>query len=81
MNVSLTKDLEAYVSGLVGAGQYGSASEVVREALRLHIREQWEHSLLRRAAIGQAEADQGLGVEASDAFFDALRTKVRSASL
>ena len=81
MNVSLTKELENYVSGLFGAGQYGSASEVVREALRLHIRDQWERSIERRAAIGQAEADMGLGIEATDAFFDGLRTKIATAGV
>jgi antitoxin ParD1/3/4 len=35
MNVSLTKELEKFVSAKVKAGRYTSASEVVREALRL----------------------------------------------
>ena len=35
MNVSLTPELEAYVAGKVESGRYNSASEVVREALRL----------------------------------------------
>ena len=35
MNVSLTKELEKFVSAKVRAGRYTSASEVVREALRL----------------------------------------------
>ena len=35
MNVSLTPELEKFVSAKVEAGRYGSASEVVREALRL----------------------------------------------
>lgn len=35
MNVSLTAELEAYVQAKVASGLYGSASEVVREALRL----------------------------------------------
>lgn len=35
MNVSLTPELEAYVEGKVESGRYTSASEVVREALRL----------------------------------------------
>jgi antitoxin ParD1/3/4 len=35
MNVSLTPELEAYVEGKVESGRYNSASEVVREALRL----------------------------------------------
>jgi antitoxin ParD1/3/4 len=35
MNVSLTPELEKFVSKKVGSGRYNSASEVVREALRL----------------------------------------------
>ncbi len=35
MNVSLTPELEQFVRGLVHAGRYGSASEVLREGLRL----------------------------------------------
>ena len=35
MNVSLTPELEQFVSGKVQSGRYNSASEVVREALRL----------------------------------------------
>lgn len=35
MNVSLTPELEQFVSAKVGSGRYNSASEVVREALRM----------------------------------------------
>jgi antitoxin ParD1/3/4 len=35
MNVSLTPELEEFVSAKVESGRYNSASEVVREALRL----------------------------------------------
>ena len=35
MNVSLTKELEEFVNRKVDSGRYTSASEVVREALRL----------------------------------------------
>ena len=35
MNVSLTPELESFVSAKVISGRYNSASEVVREALRL----------------------------------------------
>lgn len=42
MNVSLTPELEQFVTGKVRSGRYNSASEVVREALRLL--EQHEHA-------------------------------------
>lgn len=35
MNVSMGRRWEGFVDGLVKAGRYGSASEVVREGLRL----------------------------------------------
>lgn len=35
MNVSLTPELESYVSEKVGSGLYSSRSEVVRQGLRL----------------------------------------------
>jgi antitoxin ParD1/3/4 len=35
MNVSLTPELESFVAAKVESGRYNSASEVVREALRL----------------------------------------------
>jgi putative addiction module CopG family antidote len=37
MNVSLTVELEKYVRRKVASGLYNNASEVIREALRLHI--------------------------------------------
>jgi len=40
MNVSLTPELEKFVTDKVASGRYTSASEVVREALRLLEREQ-----------------------------------------
>jgi len=35
MNVSLTNELEDFIDGLVASGMYYSASEVVRDSLRL----------------------------------------------
>ena len=35
MNISLTKELEEFTRGLVSAGRYNNASEVVRSGLRL----------------------------------------------
>ena len=35
MNISLTPELEQYVNGRVQSGLYHSASEVIREGLRL----------------------------------------------
>ena len=55
MNVSLTTELEKFVSAKVESGRYNSASEVVREALRLLE----EHDQARSVQL--AEFNQELG--------------------
>ena len=61
VNVSLTDELNDFVQAQVSSGRYGSADEVVREALRLM--EEAEASrltFLRTAwAEGQASGDAG----------------------
>jgi antitoxin ParD1/3/4 len=47
MNVSLTPELERSVPKRVASGRYGSASEVVRAALRLLEKEEKEDGLHR----------------------------------
>lgn len=66
MNVSLTKVLEDFVNRKVESGLYTSASEVVREALRLmeqrdQMREAQLTELRREVARGAMELDNGLG--------------------
>ena len=39
MNISLTPELEKIIQAKVASGHYNNASEVIREALRLMIRE------------------------------------------
>jgi antitoxin ParD1/3/4 len=63
MNVSLTVELERWVQSRVETGDYTSASEVVREALRA-MREREE---LRRAAIEDLRAELAIGIEQLDA--------------
>lgn len=53
MNVNLTPQLEELVRSKVASGMYTSASEVVREALRLMD----EQDRLRSAKIEQLRAD------------------------
>jgi antitoxin ParD1/3/4 len=65
MNVSLTPELENFVAGKVKSGRYTSASEVVREALRLLE----EHDRARIAAFNRElgmrldELDRGAFVD------------------
>ena len=62
MNVSLTPELEKFVSGKVESGRYNSASEVVREALRLLE----EHDSARAAQMGEFNEELGRRLAALD---------------
>ncbi len=60
MNVSLTPELERRIAEKVESGLYNTASEVVREGLRLLFRddERREHDLARLRAEIQVGLDQ-----------------------
>jgi antitoxin ParD1/3/4 len=62
MNVSLTPELEKLVSTKVESGRYNSASEVVREALRLLE----ERDLSRAAQLAEFNAEVGRRLAALD---------------
>ena len=64
MNVSLTPELEQYVNKRVESGLYHSASEVIREGLRLlkekdEIYQRKLEQLRRDIQIGIDQADRG----------------------
>ena len=60
MNISLTPELEKLVKAKVESGLYNNASEVIREALRLSLKQDAENDWLRReAAIGYAQLEAG----------------------
>ena len=76
MNVSLTPELEAMIRQQVDSGRYNSASEVVREALRLldeHQRVQHLRSLL---AVGLEQAQRGELVEFTPEWIEGLDRRV-----
>ncbi len=62
MNVSLPRAWEQFVASQVSAGEFGNASEVVREALRL-LRDQQENRALQemRAAFAGVDSHGGHG--------------------
>lgn len=68
MNVSLTAELDKYVLDKVKTGRYSSASEVVREALRL-LQEQdmaknsWTQEVQRAIELGLDDLANGRYVE------------------
>jgi antitoxin ParD1/3/4 len=63
MNINLTPQLEDLVRSKVSSGLYNSASEVVREALRLMERE----DQLRTAALQQLKQDIQDGINSGSA--------------
>jgi len=62
MNVSLTPELDKFVAGKVESGLYTSASEVVREALRLLE----EYDRVRAAQVAAFNRELGARLEALD---------------
>jgi antitoxin ParD1/3/4 len=62
MNVSLTPELEKFVAAKVESGLYNSASEVVREALRLLE----EHDRARSAQLAVFNQELGARLAALD---------------
>jgi antitoxin ParD1/3/4 len=59
MNVSLTPELERRISERVESGLYTTASEVVREGLRLL----FEADQVREARIARMDAEIDIGLE------------------
>lgn len=80
MNVSLTPKLEKYIQKKVRSGRYTSASEVMREALRLLERAEERERELREFRTeldrGIAEADAGITLDGEEVFAK-LREKSR----
>ncbi len=73
MNVSLTPELEKLVQKKVAQGLYNSASEVVREALRLWAEEDTLRELRRieirkKIAVGLESLDQAKGIPGDEVF-------------
>lgn len=76
MNVSLTPELESLIHHKVSNGRYTSASEVVREALRLmderdQVQDLYKASLREKVAAGMASLRAGHGRD-GEAFMSKL---------
>ena len=83
MNVSLTSELERFVHSRVASGRYQTASEVVRESLRLlEEREQARESALEELRVkirrGIEQADRGELLD-GDAVLEEIRQLSASA--
>jgi antitoxin ParD1/3/4 len=62
MNISLTKEFENYVSQKVESGMYHSASEVIRDGLRL----MKERDELHQSRLAELRKDIAVGVDQAD---------------
>jgi antitoxin ParD1/3/4 len=86
MNVSLTPELERYINEKVETGSYRSASEVVRESVRLLQRVE-EDRAARLAALRRdiheaiAELDRGEGIDGEEVFAEILGALERDEEL
>ena len=79
MNVSLTEELGEFVKARVSTGRYSSASEVVREALRLMER----HEQTEAAKLKWLQEAYAAGIASGDAGeldFNAVKAEARRLS-
>jgi antitoxin ParD1/3/4 len=72
MNISLTPELERLVDEKVKSGRYASASEVIREGLRLleereELKQQHLAEVRRKIDRGIDQLDRGLGIPGPEA--------------
>ena len=63
MNISLTHDLEQFVTAKVKSGHYTSPSEVIRDGLRLLV----EHDQLREIRLEELRKDIQKGIDSGEA--------------
>lgn len=76
MNVSLTPELEQFIANKVATGRYGSASEVVRAALRtFEEEEKWASYAREKVAKGIADMEADRIVDGETAM-----TRIRNAA-
>ncbi|TDN56830.1 type II toxin-antitoxin system ParD family antitoxin [Azoarcus indigens] len=80
MHINLSPEMENFIKGKVASGFYGSATEVIRDAIR---RMQAEESRVQawHAAIqqGDAELDRGEGIPyTADTLDDITATAIKS---
>jgi antitoxin ParD1/3/4 len=82
MNVSLTPELESLVARKVESGRYQSASEVIREGLRLledhdRLRELHLQEVRKKIQVGVDQLDRGEGIPGDQVY---ARMKRKSAA-
>jgi antitoxin ParD1/3/4 len=85
LNVSLTPELDQFVQDRVATGRYQTASEVIREGLRLLENQEREReaalaALKAKLKRGAAQADRGEFVDPQDVLdkIDAMKRRRRA---
>jgi len=83
MNVNLTPELEKLIHHKVETGRYSSASEVIREALRLmderdQLTELHKDEIRNKIAAGMASLRAGKGAD-GEAVFDRIDAELAAA--
>lgn len=79
-NISLPAELDNYIEAKVASGEYAHASEVVREGVRLLMRQESEKLEWLRNAIaeGIASAETGELYEANDELLEIIKRDGRA---
>jgi len=82
MNISLTPELERYIQNKVDTGLYTSASEVVRESLRLmttyeEVQKHRFNQLNQAIDIGLAQLASGKKIDGKESY-NRLKEKVKT---
>ena len=72
MNIHLTTELEQLVHGKVQSGRYNSASEVIREALRLMEERDLRKEAIQKKIIQSLDSQRSGRLVDGDAVFDRL---------
>lgn len=76
MNVHLTPELEQLVQSKVRTGRYNSASEVMREALRLmEERDLAKAEIRQKIAVGMQSLRRGKGID-GETFFAQMEAEI-----
>jgi antitoxin ParD1/3/4 len=74
MNISIDKRTQEFVDRILRSGRYGTASDVIREGLRLleererklqALRETLDHSIAQGGEVTEAELDAALEAKAA----------------
>jgi len=83
MNVSLTPELDKWITQKVASGLYRSSSEVIREGLRLLMAKEAQQQamiaeLRNDLLIGIAQLDSGSSREMDEQLLRSLKKKARS---